>query len=79
MEVVCDLSEDTGPVDGINRGETVGRVDFWVGEESFDEVLRVVSLKADALGAERTWQSSNVPSTARLCTLASMTVVICAS
>lgn len=40
VEVVCDLGEDTGPVDGVDGGETVGLVDLGVGEESLDEVLR---------------------------------------
>ena len=40
MEVVCDLSKNTGPVDAVDGRETVGAVDFRVGEKRFDDVLR---------------------------------------
>lgn len=39
VEVVGDLGEDAGPVDGVDGGELVRAVDFGVGEEGFDEVL----------------------------------------
>lgn len=39
VEVVCDLGKDTGPVDGVDRSEAVGRVDLGISEESLDEVL----------------------------------------
>ena len=42
VEVVGDLREDAGPVDGIDGGEAVGLVDFRVGKEGFDEVLKVL-------------------------------------
>ena len=40
MEVVCDLSKDTCPVDAVDSGETMGAVDFGVGKECLDDVLR---------------------------------------
>jgi hypothetical protein len=39
VEVVCDLGEDTCPINGVDSGEAVGRIDFGVCEKSFDEVL----------------------------------------
>lgn len=42
MEIVCYLREDAGPIDGVDGGEVMGLVGFWVGEEGFDEVLAVV-------------------------------------
>jgi len=39
MEIVRYLGEDTGPVDGVYRGEAMGLVDLGVGEEGFDKVL----------------------------------------
>lgn len=39
VEVVDDLSEDAGPVDGVYGSEAVGRVEEGVGEEGFDGVL----------------------------------------
>lgn len=62
-EVIGYLGKDAAKIYRVYGGEAVGFVNFRVGEEGFDEV----------------WQSSNVPSTTRLCTFASMTVVICAS
>ena len=40
MEVVCDLSKDTCPVDAVDSGEAVSAVDLGVGEECLDDVLR---------------------------------------
>lgn len=39
VEVVGDLRENAGPVDGVDGGEAVGLVDLGVGEECLDEVL----------------------------------------
>lgn len=39
-EVVDGLSEDTSPVDRVDSSEVVGRVEFHVVEEEFDDVLR---------------------------------------
>lgn len=44
MDVVDDLGEDAGPVDAVDGAETVGAVDFWVGEEGFDDVLACKSV-----------------------------------
>lgn len=43
VEVVDDLSEDSGPVDRVDGAEAVGAVEFGVGEEGFDDVLRAIS------------------------------------
>jgi hypothetical protein len=40
VEVVGDLGEDAGPVNGVDGGEAVGLVDFRISKECFDEVLR---------------------------------------
>ena len=40
MEVVCDLSKDTCPVDAVDSGEAVSAVDLRVGEKCLDDVLR---------------------------------------
>ena len=42
VEVVGDLGENTGPIDGVHGGEAVRRVDFRVGEEGLDEVLCMI-------------------------------------
>ena len=39
MEVICDLSKDTCPVDAVDSGEAVSAVDFGVGEKCLDDVL----------------------------------------
>ena len=39
MEVVCDLSKDTCPVDAVDSGEAVSAVDLGVGEKCLDDVL----------------------------------------
>jgi hypothetical protein len=79
VEEVGDLRKDAGPVDGVDGGEAVGLIDFGVGEERLDKVLWLLAGETRGMVCGLTWQSSNVPSTAKLCTLASMTVVICAS
>ena len=42
MEVVDRLRQDARPVNGVDRSEVVSGVEFGVGEESFDNVLRWV-------------------------------------
>jgi hypothetical protein len=39
VNVVGSLGEDAGPIDGVDCTEVLGFVDFWVGEESFDNIL----------------------------------------
>ena len=39
VDVVDDLSEDTSPVDAVDRAEAVSAVDLGIGEESFDNIL----------------------------------------
>jgi len=81
-EVVDGLSEDTSPVDRVDSSEVVGRVEFHVVEEEFDDVLRNSEGKGEfssskpESSSELTWQSSKVPSTAKLKTFSSGTVVI---
>lgn len=47
MEIVCDLSEDTCPIDAVDGGELVGAVHVGVGEEGLDKVLAVVKRAVD--------------------------------
>jgi len=42
-EVVHRLSEDSGPVDGVDRSQAVFLVEFPISEESFDDVLCLAS------------------------------------
>jgi hypothetical protein len=85
VEIVYDLSEDSGPVDAVDRAESVSRVEFGIGEQGLDDVLvgmKGVDQPMIPLGSrhmQHTWQSSKVPSTATQCTFSSGTVAICAS
>lgn len=63
VEVVGDLGEDAGPVDGVDGCELVRAVDLGVGEEGFDKVLgRGLVVGGDGL-------VSGVPGSRRRCRL----------
>lgn len=42
MDVVSHLSKDAGPIDGVDGGQFVFLVRFWVGKESLDHILAVI-------------------------------------
>lgn len=47
VEVVGDLSQDTGEVDAVDGGEVVGGVHVGIGEQGLDEVLAVIERTLD--------------------------------
>lgn len=83
MEKIGYLGQDSGPVDGVYGCEFLGFVDFGVSKKRLDYILSISWRQLSASKGKSvfgdivfTWQSSNDPSTRRLCTFASKTVVI---
>jgi hypothetical protein len=77
VEVVDDLGEDSGEVDGVDGAELEGGVGLGVAKEGLNDVLtNLLAPRERRTKGILTWQSSKVPVTARLCTLASVHVVI---
>ena len=86
MKKIGYLGQDSGPVDRVYGCEFLGFVNFRVSKKRLDYILSAswhqlstTNEKSIFRDIGYTWQSSNDPSTRRLCTFASRTVVIWAS
>lgn len=83
MKKIGYLGQDSGPVDRVYGCEFLGFVDFGVSKKRLDYILSTswyqlftINEKSIFSDIDFTWQSSNDPSTRRLCTFGSRTVVI---
>jgi hypothetical protein len=78
MKVIDNLGQYSSPIDRVDRGNIEVLVDIWISKDLLHDVLAIPLVDFPSLiGNLRTWQSSNVPVTARLWTLASRIVTIC--